>query len=48
MLMYIYLGITALILFLVIRNMLKDKKLMDQIDAAIVIIPLVLRLLLIK
>ena len=42
MLLYVYLG---LVLF---KNMVREKNLMLQIDAALVVVPLVLRLLLIK
>lgn len=44
----IYLLIIALLLFFIIWNMFTEKDIMLQIDAALVIIPLVLRLLLIK
>lgn len=49
MLMYVYLGILALLVVLIGVNMFqKEKNIMYQIDAALVLIPLVLRLLLIK
>ena len=49
MLKYVYLGIVALLLALIVANMFKkEKNVLYQIDAALVIIPLVLRLLLIK
>lgn len=49
MLKYVYLGIVALLLALIVANMFKkEKNVFYQIDAAPVIIPLVLRLLLIK
>lgn len=44
----IYLAIIALLLFFIVWNMFTEKDIMVQIDAALVIIPLVLRLLLIK
>lgn len=44
----IYLAIIAVLLFFIIWNMLTEKDIMVQIDAALVIIPLVLRLFLIK
>ena len=42
MLLYVYLGLVLFLLVFVIKNM------MLQIDAALVVVPLVLRLLLIK
>ncbi|NLD34353.1 MAG: hypothetical protein GX653_05525 [Clostridiales bacterium] len=44
----VYLIILAFVLGLVIWNMLTEKKLVNQITAMMVIIPLVLRLLMIK
>lgn len=44
----IYLAIIAFLLFFIVWNMVTEKDIMLQIDAALVIIPLVLRLLLIK
>lgn len=44
----IYLAIIVFLLFFIIWNMFTEKDVMLQIDAALVIIPLVLRLLLIK
>ena len=41
MLLYVYLGLVLFLLVFVIKNMV-------QIDAALVVVPLVLRLLLIK
>lgn len=46
--LYIYLGIVLFLLVFIIWNMVKEKNIFLQIDAALVIIPLVLRLLLIK
>ena len=47
--MYIYLAIAALVLVLVVVNLFKkDKDIMFQIDAALVLIPLLLRLLRLK
>lgn len=46
--LYIYLGIILFLLVFIIWNMIKEKNIFLQIDAALVIIPLVLRLLLIK
>ena len=48
MLLYIYLGLVLFLLVFVIKNMVREKNLMLQIDAALVVDPLVLRLLLIK
>lgn len=49
MLMFIYLAIVALILALIVINMFKKKNnLFFQIDAALVMVTLILRLLLIK
>lgn len=44
----IYLAIIVMLLGLVIWNMFTEKDIMVQIDAALIIIPLVLRLFLIK
>ena len=48
MLLYVYLGLVLVLLVFVIKNMVREKNLMLQIDAALVVVPLVLRLLLIK
>lgn len=48
MLKFIYLGIILILLALIIKNMFKEKSLFFKIDCALVIIPLILRLLLIK
>lgn len=49
MLMYVYLALVALLIVLIGVNMFKkEKNVMYQIDAALVLIPLLLRLLLIK
>lgn len=48
MLLYIYLGLILFLLVFIIKNMFQEKDLLKQIDAALVIIPLVLRLFLIK
>ncbi|HIT69160.1 MAG TPA: hypothetical protein IAC36_04600 [Candidatus Aphodomonas merdavium] len=48
MLKYIYLGIIVLLLALILKNMFREKSVYFKIDAALVIVPLVLRLLLIK
>ena len=48
MLLYVYLGLVLFLLVFVIKNMVREKNLMLQIDAALVVVPLLLRLLLIK
>lgn len=49
MLKFVYLGIVALCLLLIVVNMFRKKKdLHYQIDAALILVPLILRLLLIK
>ena len=48
MLLDVYLGLVLFLLVFVIKNMVREKNLMLQIDAALVVVPLVLRLLLIK
>lgn len=46
---YIYLGIALIIFLSTLYNMIfKEKKLADQINAAMILIPLLLRILLIK
>jgi len=44
----IYLAIIAILLFFIVWNMLTEKDILVQIDAALIIIPLLLRLFLIK
>ncbi|WP_213694511.1 hypothetical protein [Aminiphilus sp.] len=44
----IYRGIVALVLFLVLRCMFREKDFWKQVTGALVLIPLVLRLLLLK
>lgn len=46
--LYIYLGIVLFLLVSIVWNMVKEKNILFQIDAALVVVPLVLRLLLIK
>lgn len=46
--LYIYLGLILFLLVFIVRNMFREKNLMLQIDAALVVVPLILRLLLIK
>jgi len=44
----IYIGIVAVLLVFIVWNMLTEKDLMLQIDAALIMIPLLLRLFLVK
>lgn len=46
--MFIYLGIALYILIMVLLNLFEDKIFFNQLNATLVIIPLVLRLLMIK
>ena len=47
--MYVYLAIVALLIVLIVANMFKkDRNVMFQIDATLVLIPLLLRLLRLK
>lgn len=46
--MYIYLAIIFFVLVLVILNLLSEKSIPKQLNATMVIIPLLLRLLMIK
>ncbi|MGL5902342.1 MAG: hypothetical protein ACRCZO_06595 [Cetobacterium sp.] len=46
--MFIYLGITLYILIMVVLNLFEEKRFFSQLNAALVIIPLILRLLMIK
>ena len=48
MLLYVYLGIVLFLLVFIVRNMFYEKDVLLQLDAALVIVPLLLRLLLIK
>lgn len=48
MMMYIYLAIVLYVLVLVILNLLTEKNISKQLNAALVIIPLLLRILKIK
>lgn len=48
MMMYIYLALVLYVLVMVILNLLEEKDLMKQLNAALVIIPLLLRILMIK
>jgi len=46
--LYIYLFIIFILILLILWNMFKADSIFDQIDAALVLVPLILRLLLIK
>ena len=48
MMMYIYLALVLNVLIMVVLNLLEEKDLMKQVNAALVIIPLLLRILMIK
>lgn len=48
MMMYIYLALVLYVLIMVALNLLEEKDLMKQLNAALVIIPLLLRILMIK
>ena len=48
MMMYIYLALVLYVLVMVVLNLLEEKDLMKQVNAALVIIPLLLRILIIK
>lgn len=48
MMMYIYLALLLYVLVMVIVNVLTEKNITKQLNAALVIIPLILRILFIK
>jgi len=48
MMMYIYLALLLYVLIMVIANILTEKSITKQLNAALVIIPLILRILFIK
>jgi len=48
MMMYIYLAILLYVLVMVVVNLITEKSITKQLNAALVIIPLILRLLFIK
>lgn len=48
MITLIYRGIVGLVLVFTVWNLFSEKKLMDQANAALVVIPMILRLLMIK
>jgi len=45
---WIYQGITMILILLIGWNLLREKRLVEQMVAAIVLIPLILRVLMIK
>jgi uncharacterized membrane protein YqgA involved in biofilm formation len=45
---WIYQGITVILILLIGWNLLREKRLVEQMVAAIVLIPLILRVLMIK
>ena len=48
MMMYIYLALLFYVLVMVVVNVLTEKNITKQLNAALVIIPLILRILFIK
>lgn len=46
--LYIYLGLVLLLGVGIVWNMFREKDILKQLDAALVLVPLILRLLLIK
>ena len=48
LLTWIYWAITALMIVLVLRSLYREKSLREQIVAAMVLVPLILRVLMIK
>ena len=45
---WIYQGITAIVILLVGWNLLRERRLVEQMTAALVLLPLILRVLMIK
>ena len=48
MLMYVYLGLILFLLIFVLKDMFRQKNLISHIYSPLVVVPLILRLLLIK
>ena len=48
MMMYVYLALLLYVLVMVVANILTEKSITKQLNAALVIIPLILRILFIK
>jgi hypothetical protein len=44
----IYQGITLVVVLLIVWHMLRERRLIEQMEAALVLLPLILRLLMIK
>ena len=44
----IYRGITLIVVLLIVWQMVRERRLKEQIEAALVLLPLILRLLMIK
>jgi hypothetical protein len=44
----IYQGITLIVVLLILWHMLRERRLTEQMEAALVLLPLILRLLMIK
>jgi hypothetical protein len=44
----IYQGITLIVVLLIVWHMFRERRLKDQMEAALVLLPLILRLLMIK
>lgn len=45
---YVYLGLVGALIAIVVRNLYEEKSIMQQISYALLLVPLVLRLLVIK
>ena len=45
---WIYQGITVAVILLVVWNLLRERRLVEQMTAALVLLPLILRVLMIK
>ncbi len=48
MLLHVYQGITALVAVLVVAAMLRSRRLAEQVTAGLVLVPLLLRIFLVK
>jgi len=45
---WIYQGITLIVVLLIFWHMVRERRLIEQMEAALVLLPLILRLLMIK
>jgi len=45
---WLYRGITTVVILLVVWNMVRERRLVEQMSAALVLLPLILRVLMIK